>query len=170
MHSIHATVVQLTQMLSSVEKWLDKAEAQAKARSFEASVFLTSRLAPDQYPLVRQIQSACDAAKFAGARLSGKEAPKNPDTEQTMAEIRKRVVDTVAFLSTLKEADFVGGDKRMVPLSWMPGKGLTGHDYLTQLAVPNFFFHLTHAYAILRHGGVEIGKQDFIPSLNLKDV
>lgn len=170
MHSVHATVVQLTQMLGAIEKWLDKAEAHAKARSFEPALFLGSRIAVDQYPLVRQIQSACDAAKFAGARLSGKEAPKNPDTEQTLPEIRKRIADTIAFLGTLKEADYVGADKRMIPLPWMPGKGLTGHDYLTQLSVPNFFFHFTHVYAILRNAGVELGKQDFITTLSLKDV
>jgi uncharacterized protein len=170
MHSVHASISQLTQMLGALPKWLDKAEAHAKARSFDVGVLLQSRLSPDQYPLVRQIQSACDAAKFAGARLSGKEAPKNPDTETTLPEIRKRISDTLEFLGTLQASDFEGGDKRLVPLPWMPGKGMAGHDYLTQLAVPNFFFHLTHAYAILRHNGVELGKMDFLPGLTLKDL
>ena len=170
MHSIPATISQITQMLTVVDKWLDKAEGQATARSFDVNLFLQYRLAPDQYPLVRQIQAACDAAKFAGARLSGKEAPKNPDTETTLPEIRKRIADTVAFLGTLTAHDFAGAEKRIVPLSWMPGKGMSGLDYLTQLAVPNFFFHLSHAYSILRQGGVQLGKQDFIPTLTLVDI
>lgn len=170
MHSAYATIVQLTQMLGNIVGWLDKAEAHAKAKTFDTAVFLSARLAPDQYPLVRQIQSACDAAKFAGARLAGKEPPKNPDTEASLPEIRKRIADTVAFLNTLEETDFANAKDRLVPLPWMPGKAMTGHDYLTQLAVPNFFFHLAHTYAILRHNGVNLGKQDYINTLTLKDL
>jgi hypothetical protein len=127
-------------------------------------------LAPDQYPLTRQIQAACDAAKFVGARLGAKEAPKNPDTETTLAELRTRIAGTVSFLDGITEKDFAGAETRMCPLPWMPGKGLTGADYMNELGMPNFYFHVTTAYSIMRHNGVELGKTDFIGSLNVKDV
>lgn len=168
--STYGTVTQLAKMLDNMLVWLDKADEHATKKSFDANTLLAARLAPDQYPLVRQLQAATDAAKFAAARLAGKEAPKHPDTEQTIAEIRIRVRAVVEFIRSFKEADFVGGESRMVPLSFMPGKGLTGADYLDEMAVPNFYFHAITAYAILRANGVDVGKAVFIGSLNLKDV
>ena len=164
------TVPQLTKMLKNMEGWLKKAEAHATTKKFDANTLLQSRLAPDQYPLVRQIQSSCDTAKFLASRISGKEAPKNADTETTLEEIRARIAGTIAFLETVKEEDFKGGAERLIPLPFGKGKGATGADYANEFALPNFYFHATTAYAILRHNGAELGKMDYIGSVNLKDV
>ncbi len=163
------TVPQFIKMLQNVERWLGKAEAHAKAKKFEVDTLLQARLAPDQYPLVRQIQSACDGAKFGAARLSGKEAPRNPDTEQTWAEIQKRIAGTIEFLQSCKSEDFEGADKRLIALPFLEGKLLLGSDYLAEMVLPNMYFHLTTAYAILRHNGVDLGKMDYLGSLKLRD-
>jgi uncharacterized protein len=169
--SLHAqTIPQLAKMLQNLDRWLDKAEAYAKTKKFEPDTLLAARLAPDQYPLVRQVQSACDTAKFLGARLSGKEAPKHPDTEQTMAELHARIASARAFVESVSEADLKGAETRVVVLPFMPGKGLLGADYANEMALPNFYFHVTTAYAILRHNGVDVGKMDYIGSLNMRDV
>jgi hypothetical protein len=166
--SIYESIAQMNKMLKNLDGWIEIASAHAQKKGFDANVFAQARLAPDQYPFVRQVQSACDAAKFAAARLSGKEAPKHPDTEQTIEELRARVRACTSFLDTFKAADFAGGEERGVDLTFMPGKYLEGSDYLNELAVPNFYFHATTAYAILRHNGVDLGKANFIGSLNLK--
>ena len=165
-----SSVPQLKKMLANLDAWLAKGEAYAQKKAFDPNVLLGARLAPDQYPLTRQIQAACDAAKFAVARLSAKEAPKHPDTETTMAELHARIQSVIAFIGTVPAADFAGAETRKVPLSFMPGKGLSGPDYLFEMALPNFYFHATTAYAILRHSGVDVGKMDFIGSINLLDV
>jgi len=170
MSLVFAMITECQKMLTNLDAWLTKAEAHAKARSFDPNVLLASRLAPDQYPLVRQVQSACDSAKFLAARLSGKEPPKHPDTETTVAELHARIAAVTAHLATFTEKDFEGADKRIVKLTWMEGKGLTGGDNLVELAIPNFYFHLVTAYAILRHTGVELGKADYIGKLSIIDV
>src|SRR5690606_1659362 len=131
---------------------------------------LQARLAPDQFALLRQIQAACDNAKFAAARVAGKQPPVHEDTETTFEELRARIRSVVDYLRTYTEADFEGAADRIVPFWFIPGKALTGQDYLTEYSVPNFYFHVTTAYAILRHNGVELGKIDYIGSLNLRDV
>jgi uncharacterized protein len=164
-----ASVPQLKKMLNNLDKWLDAAVAHAAKKSFEPSVLLNARLAPDQYPLTRQIQACCDGAKFTAARLTGKEAPKHPDTETTLDELRARIRSVVEYLDTFTEADFAGAKERMVTLPFMPGKALTAADYLNEMSLPNFYFHATTAFAILRHNGVDIGKMAFLGSLNLRD-
>jgi len=164
-----ASVPQLKKMLEGLDSWLDLAVDHAKKKSFEPSVLLSARLAPDQYHLTRQIQAACDAAKFAVARLAGKDPPKHPDTETTVDELHARIRAVVSFIDTVTAADFEGAAKRVVPLSFMPGKGLLGTDYFNEMALPNFYFHVTTAYAILRHNGVPLGKMNFIGSLKLVD-
>jgi hypothetical protein len=164
----YRTVLELKKMLGNLDKWLEKGAAHAKAKSFEPDVLLQCRLAPDQYPLMRQVQSACDSAKFAAARLSGKEAPKHPDVEQTMDELRARVRTCVQYLDGFKVGDFAGASDRLVELPFLEGKKLAALDYLMEMAVPNFFFHATHAYAILRHNGVDVGKMDYIGELTLR--
>jgi uncharacterized protein len=165
MNLYDATVPIFTKQLSNVNKWLDKAAAHADAKKFDVDVLATARLAPDQYPFVRQIQSACDQAKFTCAKLSGKEAPAHPDTEKTIAEIRQRIRTVVDYLGTLKREDFQGAEERAVSYTWMGGKSLRGGDYLFHLSLPNFHFHLTTAYDILRHNGVDLGKTDYIVDL-----
>jgi len=169
MNSYEASVHQFAKMLTSLDKWLEASVSLAQKKSFDPNTLLSARLAPDQYPLVRQVQSCCDSAKFAAARLTGKEAPKHPDTEQTMDEIRARVRAVVAHLGTFKTADFAESATRRIDLPWLEGKHLVGSDYLMEMAIPNFYFHVTTAYAILRHNGVEIGKTDFIGGLSTKD-
>jgi len=164
-----ASVPLFTKSLVSMSQWLDKAEAFSKDKSFDVSVLLHCRLAPDQYHFIRQVQAACDAAKFAGARLTGKEPPKNPDTEQTLDELRARIRATIAFLEGLTTADFQGAEARAIELPFMPGKVISGENYLRELAIPNFFFHITTAYSILRHNGVNLGKADFIGGLSVTD-
>ena len=147
----------MKKLLNQLDAWLIAGEAHAKKKSFDPSVLVAARLAPDQYPLVRQVQSACDAAKSAVARLTGKEPPSHPDTEKTMDELHARIRTCVAYLDTFTAADFVGADKRVVTLPFLEGKTLLAGDYLNELALPNFYFHLTTAYAILRHNGVDTG-------------
>jgi len=164
--SLHdATVPIFTKLLSNIDKWLDKAAALADAKKFDVNTLATARLAPDQYPFVRQIQAACDQAKFTAAKLTGKEAPSHPDTEKTIAEIRDRIHTVVAYLATFKREDFNGAEERPCSHTWMGGKTLRGVDYLNHFALPNFYFHLTTAYDILRHNGVDVGKMDYIVDL-----
>jgi hypothetical protein len=165
----YSSVRQFSKMVKQLDTWLEKAAAYGKARSFDPVVLLQARLAPDQYPLVRQIQGACDAAKFGVARLTGQEAPKHPDTEQTIDELRARIQSCAAYLDSVKEADLAGAETRHVTLPWLEGKYLEGSDYLLEMALPNFYFHASHAYAILRHNGVDLGKRDFIGSLTTHD-
>jgi hypothetical protein len=165
----YASVQQAKKLLTNIEAWLDKAVAYAAHKSFDPEVLLEARLAPDQYALLRQIQSACDSAKYLGARLAGKEAPKHPDTEQNLAQIRARIHTCVAYLETLRPADFEGADARAVLLPAREGKPLTGAEYLVEWGLPNLYFHVTTAYAILRHNGVDLGKRDYIGPLSLSD-
>jgi hypothetical protein len=162
-------IPQFAKMLRNLDHWLDKAAAHAKAKSFDVEVLVQARLAPDQYALVRQVQSACDSAKFVAAYLAGKQAPAHPDTEKTFAELRQRIQTCIAYLETLKESDFAGADERKVAPPWLQGKWVRGDQYLTQAALPNFYFHITTAYAILRHNGVDVGKMDYIGNLPVRD-
>lgn len=156
------TVSQFSRMLENLDAWLQAGTAYAQQRGFDAEILTKARLAPDQYALVQQIQSTCDAAKFAAAYLSGQKAPPHPDTETTLAELRSRITTCVAYLKTFKAADFTGAEERRVAPPWMGGKSVRGDVYIQRISVPNFYFHVTTAYAILRHNGVPLGKQDFV--------
>ena len=124
---------------------------------------MASRLAPDMLAFPRQIQIACDTAKFFVARVTGTEAPKFDDTESTLAELRERVLQTMAFIESVPAAKFEGGDERIVTVPIRGGTiDVPGETYLKNAVLPNFFFHLTTAYALLRSNGVEIGKTDFL--------
>jgi hypothetical protein len=165
----HDAIRSFAKTLRNLAQWMDKATEHAKAKSFEVDVLAQARLAPDQFSFVRQVQSACDQAKFAAAYLSGKPAPAHPDTEQTFAELRQRIEKCLSFLDTVQAKDLAGAEERKVAPPWLGGKWLRGDDYLVQAAVPNFFFHATTAYAILRHNGVALGKEDYIGSLPVRD-
>jgi len=164
MNLYDATVPIFTKLLTGVNKWLDKAAAFADQKKFDADTLLQTRLAPDQWSLVRQLQAACDQAKLTCAKLAGKDAPSHPDTEKTLAEVRARLKAVVDYLATLKREDFVGAEDRACKHTWMPA-AMRGGDYLDHFALPNFHFHLTTAYAILRHAGVELGKNDYLVDL-----
>jgi hypothetical protein len=157
-----STVPQFKKMLENLDKWLAKATEHAKKKNADPNEFLKARLVIDQYPLVRQVQSACDAAKFCCARLTAKEAPKHPDTETTMEELHARIRACVAYLDTFKPGDFEGSEKRAIDLPFLEGKKVSGQNYVCELVLPNFYFHVTTAYAILRTNGVDVGKMDFI--------
>jgi hypothetical protein len=165
---LYPLVLEMKKLLRNVLGWLDKAEADAAARGYDANVLLQSRLAPDMFPLVRQIQSACDNAKFAAAFASGKEPPAHQDTEQTFSEVRARILLVIAYLDTFTGQDFNGTDSRTVRRPRWEGKEMTATDYFVEHAMPNFFFHLTTAYAILRHNGVGVGKRDYLGELSLR--
>jgi len=170
MSEIQTTVVQLSKMLQNLDSWLTKAAEYAKQKNFDPNVLVDARLAPDMYPLSRQVQAACDGAKFLAARLSGKEPPKHPDTERTLDELHARIQSVREYLKSYSVRDFEGAENRLVPLSFMPGKGLTGRDFLEQMNLPNTYFHLGMAYAILRHNGVPLSKTDYIGALDFKAV
>ncbi len=158
-----ASVPPFLQMLTSLSAILDKAAVHAAARKIEPSVLLNTRLTPDMFPLVRQVQLAADFAKGAAGRLAGVELPKFPDEETSFAELTARIAKTVDFIETLKPAQIDGSEGReiTIPIGGQPYK-FTGQNYLTRFALPNFYFHHTTAYAILRQCGVEIGKRDYL--------
>ena len=162
-------ISQCTQSLRNIDAWLDKAEEFAAARGFDAAVLLNSRLAPDMLPFIYQVQSACDYVKGAAGWLSGQTPPRHDDNEQTIDDIRHRIAKTVAFAESVSQAQYVDADNRRVSLSWKPGKVLTGQDYLRQMALPNIYFHVVMAYAILRHNGVDIGKMDFLDPIDWQE-
>jgi hypothetical protein len=165
----HDAIQLFTKTLENLEKWMDKAGEHAKARSFDVDVLAQARLAPDQFAFVQQVQSACDQAKYAAAYLGGKPAPSHPDTEKTFAELRDRIRKCTGLLATVQEKDLAGAEERKVAPPWLGGRWLRGGDYLVHMAVPNFFFHVTMAYAILRHNGVQLGKMDYIGSLPTRE-
>jgi hypothetical protein len=150
-------------MLASMSGFLDKALAHATAKKFEPGVLVNARLAPDMFPLSRQIQIACDAAKFGSARLAGQEAPRFEDNETTLEELRSRVQRTIEYLKSIPASAFDGAEDRDIKI---PARERTlemkGLPYLRTWALPNFYFHVVTTYAILRHNGVQIGKPDFL--------
>lgn len=167
---IFQTVQEISALLGKLSANLDQGQALATDKKFEMDVLLQSRLAPDMYPLIKQVQIITDNAKFIPARLSGQTAPVFEDTETNLEELKARIQKTQDYLNTFKSEDFVGAEERHVTLSFVPDMYLTGNDYFVQFAMPNFYFHLTCAYAILRHNGVDIGKKDFVANLNFKPI
>ena len=165
----YRVISQCVQMLKNLESWLDKAEEHAVAKKFDVGGLMAGRLAPDMKPFIYQVQSACDYVKAAAAWLSGQTPPKHEDNEQTIDELRARIRKTVAFAESVNEARYAGASERRVKLSWAPGKIIGGEDYLLQMTIPNTFFHIAMAYAILRHNGVDVGKMDFLSPINLVD-
>lgn len=163
----YAAIRQMANTLQNLHGLLEKADAYAAEKKFDAANLLSARLYPDMFPLARQIQIAADNAKFAACRLTGKEAPKHEDTETTTAELKARLQEVITFLQSFTEADFEGAAERQARLAFLPGLHMTGHDYLIQFAQPNFYFHATTAYNILRKNGADVGKRDFIGQINL---
>lgn len=166
--SVYPVILELRKLLGCLDGCLQKGIEHAAAKKFDPNVLLQSRLAPDMFPLVRQVQSACDQAKFAAARTAGREPPAHADTEQTIDELRARIAAVAAYLGTFGPADFEGVEERAVALPRWEGKSMTAVDYLVQYSLPNFFFHLTTAYAILRHNGVDVGKRDYLGHIDLR--
>lgn len=156
------TVPQFNKMLRNLNEIIDKATANAAFRKFDPDVLLQARLAPDQFPLLRQIQIVTDTAKLGVARINGKEAPKHDDTEKTWPELKARIESVIKYLETYSAKDFVGAAERRVTTPRWEGKTLSGAEFTTHHMIPNFYFHLTTAYSILRHNGVDLGKRDYL--------
>jgi hypothetical protein len=165
---IHETFREMHKMLGQIDKWLDLATIYAEKKKFEPDVLLQTRLAPDQFPFVRQVQTACDTAKLGCARLVGKDPPSHPDTEKTVAELRARLKSVRDYLDGFSAKDFEGAATRTITTPRWEGKTMTGQDYFIEHVLPNFFFHASHAYAILRANGVDIGKRDYLGQLSLR--
>lgn len=162
------TFTQMKKQLGQLDTWFERAAEHAKAKSFDPDLYLGFRLAPDQFAFARQVQVACDTAKLAASRLTGKDAPKFDDSEKTLADLSARVRATIAYLDGLTAQDFEGAATRTITQPRWEGKTMTGAGYFLQHAVPNFFFHLSQSYAILRHNGVNIGKRDYLGALDLR--
>ena len=161
MHS--ASVPVFARMLGHIGHWLDKAEAHAAAKKFDSSVYLAARLAPDMLPFTRQIQIACDAAKFAVARLAGVEAPKFEDNEANFADLRERIRKTIDYVQSVPASKIDGTEDKDVTVPRRDGSlTVKGEVYLKAMAMPNFYFHVTMTYALLRHNGVDVGKSDYL--------
>jgi len=163
--SLYVITLEMKKLLGNMDGWLQKASAQ---RGADATALLESRLAPDMFPLMRQIQAACDQAKFAAGRTAGKDPPSHPDTETTIDEARARIASVVAYLDGFDAKDFDGADSRKLSLPRWEGKSMTATDYFVEHAMPNFFFHLTTVYAILRHNGIEVGKRDYLGRMSMR--
>ncbi|MCG8907296.1 MULTISPECIES: DUF1993 domain-containing protein [Pseudomonas] len=158
-----ASVPVFIRMLGNLSAILAKAAEHAQAKSIEPSVLINARLAPDMFPLARQVQIASDSAKGAGARLAGVEVPSYVDDETTFDELQARIARTVEFLRTLKPEQFEGAEDRTIELKLRAREvSFKGSDFLLSFVNPNFYFHITTAYDILRHNGVEVGKMDYL--------
>jgi len=158
-----ASTPRFASMLRNLSALIDKAEAHCAAKKIEPAAFTAYRLYPDMFPFTRQVQIACDTAKGAVARLAGAEIPKYEDTEQTFAELKARIDKTLDFIESVSASKIDGSEEREIVLPMRSGeRRFKGMQYLLGHAYPNFYFHVTTAYVILRHNGVEVGKGDFI--------
>jgi hypothetical protein len=158
-----ASVPVFVRMLENLAEILKKAEAHAETKKIDPSVLINARLAPDMFALSRQIQIATDGAKGGAARLAGVEIPSYPDTETTFAELQARIAKTVGFLKNLSAEQIEGSEDRTITLK-VGGSDASfpGHTFLMNFVLPNLYFHITAAYLILRHNGVEVGKMDYL--------
>ncbi|HVY72961.1 MAG TPA: DUF1993 domain-containing protein [Candidatus Paceibacterota bacterium] len=161
------TIPVFIKMLGGLKGVLKK----AGEHGLDEATLLNDKLAPDMFPLVKQVQVATDNAKGVAARLSGTEVPKYEDTETTLAELDTRIDKTIAYLNTVTKESFANAANVQVTLPYFPGKFMTGYDYAREYAIPNFFFHVATAYGIIRKNGVQIGKADYMNnSLPLQDM
>ncbi len=162
------TAPQFAKMLQNLNRLLEKGVEHATHKKFEVDVLLNSRLAPDQFNLIRQIQIATDTAKLGMSRLTGKEAPKHEDNEKTLAELQKRIHEVITYLHSFSEMDLKDATTKHISHPRWDGKYLLGEEFAFQHLIPNFYFHITTAYSILRHNGVDIGKKDYLGELPYK--
>ena len=164
------TVVQFSKMLQNLQHILNKGAAFAESKKIDVSVLLNARLAADQFHLIRQVQIACDTAKLGAARLTGTvdSAPKHADDETSFEQVQQRIGDTIAYLQSFSAADFNQAATIKVSQPRWEGKYLTGEEFLIQHVLPNLYFHITTAYAILRHNGVDVGKKDYLGAMPYK--
>ncbi len=157
-----ASVPVFVHMLGNLSAMLGKAATYAETKKIDPSVLINARLAPDMLPLAFQVRTACDSAKGCAARLAGIEVPSHPDTETTFAELQARIAKTLDFLKSVSAAQIDGSEERTITLKLRQEVQFKGQAYLLHFALPNFYFHVTTAYAILRHNGLDLGKGDFL--------
>jgi hypothetical protein len=169
MNLFELTVPQLAKTLRNIDRWLKQAEQYAETRKFPVDNLIHARLAPDQFTLVKQIQTACDNAKLIPGRLTAKAWPPHADTETTFEQLHVRIAALLTYLDSFGPDDFAGAEERKISLPWMQNKWMSGAEYASQFALPNFYFHVTLTYAILRHNGVPLGKTDFIGGVPMRD-
>ena len=166
--SYEITVPQSIKMLKNLNAILGKAATHAETKKFDVQVLLNSRLAPDQFPLIKQIQIVTDTAKLCASRLTGIEAPVHDDKETTLPELTSRIDSVVQYLNKFTSKDFAGSEEKKISQPRWEGKYLTGYEFALQHAIPNMYFHIVTAYSILRHNGVEVGKKDYLGELPYK--
>lgn len=162
------TVPQYKKMLNVLAQLLDKAEIHFKELNVSDEVLLNFRLAPDMFPLSKQIYIACDTVKFLVHDLAGKKTSENTYSAKNLKDFQERVKDAISALESLNPGDLEGKEDKLVTQPWWGGKSLRGYDYVLEHSIPTFYFHVTTAYAILRHNGLQIGKGDFLGSLPFK--
>ena len=162
-----ATIPAFTRSLKALDACLDKAQAHADSLKCDIGNILGSRLAPDMFPLGRQIQISCDFAKSISSRMAGLEVPSYDDNEVTLADFKARIDKTIAYINTITPGQFEGSETRAILIPMRDGtqREYVGAPYLHHMGLPNFYFHLTSCYAVLRHNGVQVGKKDFIGSV-----
>ena len=160
------SIPMMTRGLTNMSAILDKAAAHAATKKFDPVVLAQARLFPDMHPLARQVQIACDTAKGAAARLAGIEVPKHEDTETTFAELKARIAKTVDFLKSVTAVQLKDAESRAIEIKFPNGSWkFTGLAYLTDFVLPNFYFHVSMFYALLRKNGIEVGKGDFLGAI-----
>lgn len=158
-----ATAPVFNQLLGGLTACIDKAAAHCEAKKIDPNALITYRLYPDMFAFSRQVQIACDSAKGAMARLAGVENPKHEDTETTFAQLKERIAKTLAFVNSIKPEQFAGAEDRDITIPLRSGPlNFKGETYAMQFALPNFYFHVTTAYNVLRRNGVELGKNDYL--------
>jgi hypothetical protein len=166
----YLAIRQFARTLKNIDQVLSKASEYAVTRGFDANNYLNMRLAPDMLPFIVQVRIACDNAKAGAAGLARRPAPKHEDTETTFEELRARVGKCLSFVDSLTEADFAATNAdTVVPLAYPAGKALRAEEYLFGRQIPNFYFHVVTAYALLRSAGVPLGKSDYLGELGLID-
>jgi len=156
-------------MLGNLDRWLGQAVEYAATKNFDPNVLCGARLAPDMFPLTRQVQPSCDTLPIDATYLTSEATPSHPDTEQTIAELRQRIATCLAFVDSVPADKYEGSSDKKVAPRVAQGKWVTGDEYHLEMAIPNFFFHVTTAYTILRHNGVPVGKRDYLGSMPFKD-
>lgn len=162
------TNTQFLHMLKNLLPIFDKAAANAEARKFDVNVLCHARLAPDQFDFTRQVQILCDTAKKCASFLTGQDAPNQTDDEKNFGDLKVRVESVITYLSKFSEKDYLDAAHKRVSQPRWDGQYLTGKEFAVHHAVPNFYFHMTTAYSILRHNGVDVGKKDFLGKMPFK--
>lgn len=163
------TILQFSKMLKNLSAILDKASLYADDKKFDIGVLLEFRLAPDQFNFIRQVQITCDTAKSAAASWANRDAPVFSDVEKTLPELKNRIDSTINYLKTFSNADFVDASTRKISRPRWEGKHLLGEEFLIEHVLPNFYFHLTTAYSILRHNGIPVGKRDYLGEIKYRN-